>query len=436
MVLPPATPAASRFLASKRQSTQQSQSQTPSQQHGGGPPRFHATPRFAACTPRPSSAQTAPHFATPALVIKPRVPRNRSTQDIIDDSSPISPEGDLPPQPPSAWKSLPEPIEFDSSLGVPQSSSPEGFNEGRSPKRRRISIASSEPDVDSVAHSQGSDEASLGSLPDAPGDHIASYHSDIDVDDDEDTKYHENEAENEDDDPIPPISQPISSPLRPRHSSPIIEPDPTSSPSPSSSPSDTESESEPDLAHSKPQATTKPPPRPFHPAPRFIPLSPRSHSHPSHPTALLNADIFSPRRRGTTYLPGGLAAELRDWLVEVKGGVDSEGVGGMARSEVLGFGGGTVGGGGVVRVVVEGVERGGAGMTLVEGRVGEEGKGVRVILAGEGRIEGLGGGGRGGGNWERVVPGAVVAVALPTWDVELDGRWTVAYRWEVVEAGG
>jgi hypothetical protein len=57
---------------------------------------------------------------------------------------------------------------------------------------------------------------------------------------------------------------------------------------------------------------------------------------------------------------------------------------------------------------------------------------VRVILAGEGNIEGLGVG-DGGGNRCRVVPGAVVAVAPPAWDVELGGRWAVAYRWEVVK---
>ncbi|KAL2129809.1 hypothetical protein VTI74DRAFT_7279 [Chaetomium olivicolor] len=74
-------------------------------------------------------------------------------------------------------------------------------------------------------------------------------------------------------------------------------------------------------------------------------------------------------------------------------------------------------------------------MTLISGQlVVEAGQGttVRVILAGEGNIEGLGVGRR-GGNRNLVAPGVVVAIAPPAWDVELDGRWAVAYRWEVIK---
>jgi hypothetical protein len=186
-------------------------------------------------------------------------------------------------------------------------------------------------------------------------------------------------------------------------------------------------------------------------APRFKTTEPPGHTgfpYPPDTTAYLAADIFSPQRRGTKYLPGGLAAELRDWLVDVKGGVDGEGEV-TATSSMLGFNhtfasAGVVGG---VRVSVEEVSRGGVGMTLVSGRLmggdsGEEEGGqlgggrVRVILAGEGNIDGLGGGGKGGGNRGRVGPGAVVAVVPPAWNVELDGPWAVAYRWEVVKGVG
>jgi hypothetical protein len=171
--------------------------------------------------------------------------------------------------------------------------------------------------------------------------------------------------------------------------------------------------------------------------------------------------LFSPQRRGgPKYLPGGLAAELRDWLVEVKEGADvvadldsgqppmSEHLRAAPSAVVMTM----------MRVRVEAVRRGGVGMTLVAGRqVGSgpgrvgpdrdsQGRGregerdaveVRVMLAGEGMVQGLGGGDS-GGNLGRVVPGAVVAVAPPTWEVELgaDGRWAVAYRWEVVREGG
>ncbi|SPQ20965.1 0e546d90-256e-4766-9347-bbb976b05f11 [Thermothielavioides terrestris] len=61
----------------------------------------------------------------------------------------------------------------------------------------------------------------------------------------------------------------------------------------------------------------------FRSAPRFKPAEPPDEAH-AHPDPYL-ADIFSPQRRGAKYFPGGLAAELRDWLVEAKGGVDGKG---------------------------------------------------------------------------------------------------------------
>ncbi len=310
-------------------------------------------------------------FSTPALVInKTKVPRNRSTQDIIDDSSPVSPEGCSPPASPTAWNTLPEPIEFDSSL-IPQSSPPERLYEGRSPKRRRISIASSEPEQSPVkqedSDSQQSEDTDPLSLPDAiPED-------DHDVHDDYNHDYDDHD----------------------KNDTAIL------------------------LSTNKPS---------FHPAPRFKPADPPYNTTilPSHPDTYLDS-IFSPQRRGAKYLAGGLAAELRDWLVDVKGGVDGEGEV-RASSAVLGFDVLAGASAAVVRIVVEEVSAGGPGMALVAGRVVDgPGEGVRVTLAGEGSVKGL------GGNRGRVVPGAVVAVAPPAWDVELDGRWAVACRWEVVD---
>jgi hypothetical protein len=342
------------------------------------------------------------------------VPRNRSTQDIIDDSSPISPEDASPSGSPTNHDTLPEPIEIDSSL-VPQSSfSPEEPGEGRPSKRRRISIASSEPEADPLVSSRHSQDTDLGSLSDAPNDHIVSYYSDVDDDEEHEV----------DDDHGPNISPTQSIPSSPtyRHHGPTPEDEEESDLD------DLKADAEAAAAagsETPKRANTKPT---FRAGPRFKLTEPPDKFTP-HPDAYLSADIFSPQRRGAKYLPGGLAAELRDWLVDVKGGVDGEGEV-KATSSALSFTSAT---GGAAKVVVGEVVRGGPGMTLVSGRVvdGDDGD-VRVILAGEGSIEGLGGDG-GAGNRSQVVSGAMVAIVPPAWDVELDGQWAVAYRWEVVK---
>ncbi|KAL2157680.1 hypothetical protein VTH06DRAFT_5163 [Thermothelomyces fergusii] len=313
---------------------------------------------------------------------------------------------------------LPEPIEFDSSL-VPQSSSPGEVTEGRSPKRRRISIASSSSETDVAANSQGSQDGDPEILDDAPGDHILSYCSDV-------------EDEGDTDPVISPAPSITSSPAHSQY--PAAETDEESAGTDGS-------ESELSIGATNHKAARKPatgtrdaPIR--RTAPRFK-LAQAPDGSPSHPDVYLAADLFSPQRRGAKYLPGGLAAELRDWLVDVKGGLDRRGEV-EATSSALRFTEAAGGGrDGVVRLImVEDVSHGGPGMTLVSGKVlGDERADVRVVLAGEGNIEGLGGG-RGGGNPERVARGAVVAVAPPAWDVDLDGQWAVAYRWEVVDGKG
>ncbi|KAK4121354.1 hypothetical protein N657DRAFT_673667 [Parathielavia appendiculata] len=338
MGLLPATPAPSRFLMSKKPSTQNAQSQTPNAQYVRVPSQFNATPRFTATT-RPSSTQPGRAFTTPALAIKPRVLKNRSTQDIINDSSPVSPEEGSPPASPTTRDALPEPIEFDSSL-VPQSPSPSALKEGRSPKRRRISIASSEPETNLIEPSQQLQETDLDSLPDAPDHGIAAYHSDVDVSG--------NDVDDDDDDD-----------------------------------GDANNSSTHNLNHSSKLRFS-------HQIPRFKPTEPpdRRPNYPDATNAYLTADIFSPQRRGNKYLPGGLAAELRDWLVDVKGGVD--GGGKMATTcSALRFASSSSSSAGNVaaaaRIAVEELSRGGAGMTLVAGRqvpMGkEQGAGLEGRLA-------------------------------------------------------
>ncbi|KAJ4157160.1 hypothetical protein NW754_008805 [Fusarium falciforme] len=119
-----------------------------------------------------------------------------------------------------------------------------------------------------------------------------------------------------------------------------------------------------------------------------------------------------PQRRGAKYVAGGLAAGLQGWLSEVKGW---EGTVPSAAAAVS-----------VVKVVVEEV-RPGRRMYLVTGRAGDDGAALarRFLLAGEGRLTGL-------GQRAAVTVGNVVEVGQPVWDVELDGQvWTVACDWGV-----
>ncbi|EGO60261.1 hypothetical protein NEUTE1DRAFT_127183 [Neurospora tetrasperma FGSC 2508] len=190
---------------------------------------------------------------------------------------------------------------------------------------------------------------------------------------------------------------------------------------------------------------------PFLRAPRFKPKSPGPPDPPPdvsvHHTLL--PDIFSPQRhRGARYVPGGLASELREWLLEVKGGSSTEPTPVAATAHLA----------------VETVKKCGPGisMTLVTGRPmigGPNGTKVprsyRALLAGDGRMEGLSGSGAGveskpEGEEEGadepgrkpLVPGAMVAIAPPAWDIDLGeeeeddqgdkGKWAVAYRWDVL----
>ncbi|KAI5927368.1 hypothetical protein F4810DRAFT_650628, partial [Camillea tinctor] len=155
-------------------------------------------------------------------------------------------------------------------------------------------------------------------------------------------------------------------------------------------------------------------------APRFVTAAdapqagPSLSAHGSEP----RPDVFSPHnRKGHRYVPGGLAASLRDWLVDA-------GSGSARDAEEW-----------IARIRVDEVRSGvGDGMTLVAGRqvVGggqpdASAASFRVLLAGPGRLTGL-------ARRHEVRPGEVVGVARPTWDVVLRdmGRWAVAYDWAVI----
>ncbi|KAF5972775.1 hypothetical protein FCOIX_9147 [Fusarium coicis] len=141
----------------------------------------------------------------------------------------------------------------------------------------------------------------------------------------------------------------------------------------------------------------------FHAPPRFKPvdLDPAVDGLPA---------AFSPQRRGAKYVAGGLAAELQGWLSEVKGWE------GTAPATTL-----------TKNVIIEEI-RPGRRMYLVKARTGTSEEG-RYLLAGEGRLTGL-------GQRMPVTLGSVVDVGQPVWDIVLDGQvWTVACDWGVPESG-
>lgn len=135
-------------------------------------------------------------------------------------------------------------------------------------------------------------------------------------------------------------------------------------------------------------------------------------------------EAFSPQRRGAKYVSGGLAAEVRDWLVQVKGASEYDRPAGES-----------------VRLVVDQVRHPTyGGIHLIAGAEVEGGNEVaapqehteagkeqppRVLLAGDGRIPGL-------GRRTVVSPGVAVAMYQPMWDIALKdlGRFAVACDWE------
>jgi hypothetical protein len=132
---------------------------------------------------------------------------------------------------------------------------------------------------------------------------------------------------------------------------------------------------------------------------------------------------FSPHRRGAKYIAGGLAAEVQGWLSHMKGEKDTPV---RLRVKV-----GEIRNGGrmyIVRGRRVGREEAMHGMGEMEGGDGEKDdeKDIKVVLAGEGRLTGL------GSTRAPLRVGSVVEVGEPTWEVELEGgKWIVGCDWKV-----
>lgn len=179
-------------------------------------------------------------------------------------------------------------------------------------------------------------------------------------------------------------------------------------------------------------------------APRFLPSTrvPQSTPQPSQTTFLKpprfrppdtpeqaqsNTDPlpeqFSPHRRGQKYVPGGLAAEVRDWLVNIESAIPWN----SAQKKD---------GAWLVKIMADEVSGGGrAGMTLVRGKQVQSGdlEGTtttmgerKIILAGQGEGTGLQKG-------SEVEVGSIVGIKGPVWEVVIEGeKWGVGVDWKVL----
>ncbi|KAL7623231.1 hypothetical protein AAE478_006912 [Parahypoxylon ruwenzoriense] len=429
---PPATPTPHRFLVPRR--SQQSGQDTPRAfQGGGGAARFQATPRFSLhSTPRGTGSGSgagagAPSSsaATPASVgagsgaFFQRNPR--STADPINDSidsSPCSAVEQLPGG--SRHGGRHDPIEaFDFDAGadadaVPESSpvvrghgdygeSSEAEEEdagmrSRSPKRRRISIDSNYDTED------GKEPLSL--YPEyeesCSGEDTVMHN---DNKEDTDVDFIQSFSPDDEDDEQPPSDEDMEddavSPLLPRRT---LVP-----------------------AHQHQQQPT------FHKAPRFKPTeAPEGPYNRDDPLP----DAFSPhRRKGAKYIPGGLAAEVRNWFVDVWAAGAGSGAYAARRDGGEEW---------TAKVHVEECRAAPGTAALIVGRYvdkqdgeddepheGKEGidkpRSARFLLAGSPRLTGL-------DKTPEIRPGAVVGIGRPTWEVALPdlGRWAVVCEWAIL----
>lgn len=359
------TPAQSRFILPRKSQPSQTQKQNPVALQDGAR-QFASTPRFnVSGTPRQASHQQAPPpFSTPAPPsTRPRATPFEPLSDAID-TSPISAEIPGYEDEGLDQNSLNESIEIDSPSA---SRSTFDQDEPPPPKRRRVSIS---PELD------------IGSERDAT-DELMEEPEQIEI-------------------PSTP-TQDDRLLLRPR-TSPR---QPTTEPSP-----------RPPPEQQQQQQAVAPRHPTFRNAPRFKAVEPPAGAQQQHPLP----DAFSPQRRGAKYVPGGLAAEVRDWLVQVKGASEYD--------RPAGEGG--------IGAVVDEVQSGAGVMHIIAARRpgGEAGDGegdgdgcvipfARAILAGDGRTAGLGG--------RSVVEiGGLVFMSQPMWDLTLDdlGHFAVACDWE------
>lgn len=332
-------------------------------------PQFNATPRFHfSSTPRPTPSQNLPR-ATPApsRYLTPASKAAGKDVDAIDSSFEDLPSDDV-------HKSIEtgrSEIDIE-DVGYTSADLEDGGHdhvEERSPKRRRISTSPA-------------------------------------IEDDEALDHRDDEGGDEDPENLSSSLPILSSPPAPRR--PVSTTAPRfllSTPAPPSTPHPT----------STAQTHT------FLKPPRFRAPEPSEQTQQGDPLP----EQFSPHRKGQKYVAGGLAAEMRDWLVNIESTIPTPAQ--ETRRED----------GWLVKLVVDEVSGNSrAGMTLVRGRQvhGLEGGGemtdtigvTRVILAGEGAANGL-------QRASAVEVGKRVGIKGPVWEVVVEGeRWGVGVEWKVL----
>lgn len=300
-----------------------------------------------------------------------------------------------------------------------------GLDDEPAPKRRRITAS---PPVNSpVIHSPGVDTPTRLAMENEieddidPPDNGQSYQLQSDF---EDTDSHELYS-----DDVQDLYNQDNSPVLKFGQSPI-DFDPASDDSAHlgpNSPSSSFAGEDDDFATAQDSATGATVPPTFRQPPRFkgveLQVGEQEAERPGQNDVRLPDALFTPQRRGAKYVAGGLAAELRDWLVNIKGG--DGGHGDDARSGDVGF---------ATKMVVDELEAA-PGMHLVQGRRIDSDDHhdnllptMNFILAGDGRLDGL-------TRPRDVVQDSQVGIAQPSWEVVLDGgtTWLVACDWAVVQ---
>ncbi|TLD21086.1 hypothetical protein PspLS_09078 [Pyricularia sp. CBS 133598] len=412
-----------------RPGTDEGGSTTPSQTQ---PRQFISTPRFAA----PSTTQPQSQSTTTPIVPGNRRPFvsstkiTKTTADEIDilDSSPLPEDEDGPDNIHNGQPSRPlrrtglqkhDSIVENSPSPSPSINSSNGIFEGNhhgyeetppAPKRRRITVSPA-----SIEHVSSSSRA-LSEVE----NHYNEDHEIPHIPDSEPGEIPKSEA---------------ASPFEPYENKDIrhnLDEQPANSddgadPMHESVASDVEMSFEARFEYAQQQRDRHPK---FRAAPRFV------TTEPSEQRQFFLPDAFSPQRRGARYTAGGLAAEVRDWLFQVKSDGNEPRYDHLSEQPILATP--------AAEYIADEVSAG-PGMQMLTARPawsteadapsrndGENTKKtehlVKLILAGDGRISGLGG-------KNIVKQNTVVVVHPPTWEINLQdqGIWTMVCDWRIAD---